>query len=53
MLKGFLNPKVGLINIGTEANKGTEIYQETFKLLSETPNFIGNVEGRNILKVRS
>ena len=49
-VEGFSNPKVGLINIGTEANKGTEMYQETFKLLSETPNFIGNVEGRNILK---
>lgn len=43
------NPKVGLVNIGTEENKGRELEINSFALLSETPvNFIGNVEGRDI-----
>ena len=49
-VEGFSKPKIGLINIGTEPNKGSELYQETYKLLSKIPNFIGNIEGRNILK---
>ena len=44
------NPKVGLINIGEESSKGSELYQEAYSLLKrELPNFIGNVESRNIL----
>ncbi len=44
------NPKVALLNIGAEAKKGTPIYQEVFKMLSEdnSINFIGNIEGRDI-----
>lgn len=43
------NPRVGLANIGTEPTKGTELYQEAYKLLKETDvNFIGNVEAREI-----
>ena len=46
-------PRVGLLNIGTESHKGTELQQEAFKLLTEaheagTLNFIGNIEGRDI-----
>tara|TARA_B100001250_G_scaffold414097_1_gene450659 strand:- start:2342 stop:3334 length:993 start_codon:yes stop_codon:yes gene_type:complete len=48
-VEGFPNPKIGLINIGSEPNKGSELYQETYKLLTKTPEFIGNIEGRNIL----
>lgn len=45
------NPKVGLLNIGTEPGKGREVDQETYKLLSATPgiNFVGNVETKEIL----
>lgn len=44
------NPSVGLLNIGEEASKGTEEILETHKLLSSSNlNFIGNVEGRDIL----
>jgi len=40
------NPRVGLLNIGEEASKGSEIVQEAYKLLAEREeNFIGNVEG--------
>jgi len=43
--------KVGLINIGTEPNKGSELYQEAYKLLKDKlPDFIGNVEGRHIFE---
>jgi phosphate acyltransferase len=48
-VEGFPKPKIGLINIGSEPNKGSELYQETYKLLNKTPEFIGNIEGRNIL----
>ena len=48
-VEGINNPKVGLINIGAEPSKGTELYKETHKLLSsELTNFIGNIEARNI-----
>ena len=46
---GIKNPRVGLANVGTEAHKGTELYQNTYELLNNSElNFIGNVEGRNI-----
>jgi glycerol-3-phosphate acyltransferase PlsX len=43
------NPSIGLINIGTEEEKGNELTKETYKLLKETDfNFVGNVEPREI-----
>ncbi len=43
------NPTVGLINIGAEEKKGTEILKETYQLLKKSSvNFTGNVEGRDI-----
>jgi len=43
------NPKVGLLNVGEEENKGTDFIKEAHTLLSESKlNFIGNVEGRDI-----
>jgi glycerol-3-phosphate acyltransferase PlsX len=48
-VEGFAAPKIGLINIGTEPSKGSELYVETYKLLSEMPNFVGNIEGRHLL----
>jgi glycerol-3-phosphate acyltransferase PlsX len=49
---GLAAPRVGLLSIGEEPGKGDELRQETHRLLAETPNvnFIGNVEGRDILK---
>lgn len=45
------NPKIGLINIGEEERKGDELTKAAFKLLGNSNlNFIGNVEGRDILK---
>ncbi|HEV8538503.1 MAG TPA: phosphate acyltransferase PlsX [Bacteroidota bacterium] len=48
---GIQNPTVGLLSIGEEPSKGNEVVKETHKLLSQSKlNFIGNVEGRDILQ---
>tara|TARA_B100000945_G_scaffold8630_2_gene7027 strand:- start:601 stop:1560 length:960 start_codon:yes stop_codon:yes gene_type:complete len=42
-------PKVGLLNIGLEPNKGTETIKESYNLMEkELNNFIGNIESRYI-----
>lgn len=42
-------PKVGLVNIGEEPGKGSELVKTSFPLLEAAPiNFIGSVEGRDI-----
>lgn len=41
-------PKVGLLNVGEEEEKGTDNLKEAFQKLNELPNFMGNVEGRDI-----
>ncbi len=42
------HPTVGLLNIGEEESKGTEMMKDTYKLLRESGfNFIGNIEGRD------
>lgn len=48
---GIKNPKVGLLNNGTEEHKGDSLRQETYKMLKKMDciNFIGNVEGRDIM----
>lgn len=43
-------PRIGLLNIGTEDIKGTEITKHTFQLLKQSSlNFVGNIEGNDIL----
>lgn len=44
------NPRVGLLNIGTEEGKGNLLAQATYPLLknSEFINFVGNIEGRDV-----
>ncbi|MES2798639.1 MAG: phosphate acyltransferase PlsX [Bacteroidota bacterium] len=44
------NPKVALLNIGEEPEKGNLLTQATYKLLNESEevNFIGNLEGRDL-----
>ncbi len=49
MILGVRNPRVGLMSIGEEDVKGTDLTKDTARLLKESPvNFIGNVEGRDI-----
>ena len=47
---GIKNPRVGLVNIGAEEEKGNALVKETYQLLKECKdiNFIGNVEARDI-----
>jgi glycerol-3-phosphate acyltransferase PlsX len=50
----YENPTVALLNVGEEATKGTEVVLEAYSMLKSSPlNFIGNVEGRDILKGRA
>ena len=53
-LCGLENPRVGLLNIGTEDSKGTPLQKKAYGLLKQAGeqgliNFIGNVEGRDVL----
>ena len=47
---GIKNPKVGIVNIGAEEEKGNALVKETFPLLKECKgiNFIGSIEARDI-----
>lgn len=47
---GIKNPRVGIVNIGAEEEKGNALVKETFPLLKECPdiNFIGSIEARDI-----
>lgn len=49
---GVKNPKVAIVNIGAEEEKGNALVKETFPLLSEMKdiNFVGNIEARDIPK---
>lgn len=49
-VKGHIRPKVGLINIGEEEEKGNELTKAAYQLLKEEKsiNFVGNVEPREI-----
>lgn len=44
-------PRVGLLSIGEEAGKGTELIREAYRALEESPlRFLGNVESRDIYR---
>lgn len=47
---GVKNPRVAIVNIGVEEEKGNALVKETFPLLKECPgiNFIGSIEAREI-----
>jgi glycerol-3-phosphate acyltransferase PlsX len=50
VMGGVLNPKVGVLSMGEEEGKGNDVSEAAAKLLRESKlNFIGNVEGRDIL----
>lgn len=45
------NPRVGLVNVGTEDEKGTDTLKEANKLLRESGlNYVGNIEGRDLFE---
>ena len=50
---GIENPRVGLLNIGTEDSKGTQLQKDAYALLKDADargliHFVGNVEGRDV-----
>ena len=50
---GVENPKIGLLNIGTEDSKGTDLQKQAYALLQSAAdqgliNFVGNVEARDV-----
>jgi len=48
---GYKQPRVGLLNVGTEEAKGNEVSKAVFPLLKEcNVNFIGNIEARDIME---
>ena len=52
-LMGCENPRVGLLNVGTEDTKGGELQHQSFELLKQAHeegriNFVGNVEGTGV-----
>ncbi|MCC3373043.1 phosphate acyltransferase PlsX [Cohnella sp. REN36] len=48
---GMKKPRVGLLNVGTEAAKGNELTKAAFELLEPAPiHFAGNVEARDVLE---
>ncbi len=53
MALGVENPRVGLLNIGTEDSKGTDLQRQAHSLLTQAAqrgllNFVGNVEARDV-----
>lgn len=52
-LMGVEDPKVGLLNVGEEPEKGTETLRQAFNLLHQIPGFVGNVEGRDIFPAKA
>ena len=48
---GVARPRVGLLSNGEESGKGNQLVKETYPLLEGSGlNFIGNIEGKDILK---
>ena len=48
-VQGLENPRVGLVNIGAEAEKGNALTKAAYPLMEKAPfHFVGNIEGRDI-----
>jgi len=48
---GIAAPRIGLMNIGSEEGKGTDLYRETHTILASSKlqgSYVGNVEGRGV-----
>lgn len=45
------NPRIGLVNVGTEEEKGPDVIKETNALLKESPlNYVGYLEGKDLFE---
>ena len=48
---GIKKPRIALLNIGTEEEKGSEVIKEAHQLLKKTKiNFVGNIEARDVIR---
>ncbi len=53
-MMGYEKPTVGLLSVGEESSKGNSLTLEAHRMFAESGlNFVGNVEGRDILKGKS
>lgn len=54
-IHGVEKPRVALLNIGEEAEKGNAVIKATYALLTEHPliNFIGNIEGNDLFAAKA
>lgn len=52
---GINNPRVGLLNLGEEEQKGTAVTQATYQLLKNNSsiNFMGNIEGHDFFRSKA
>ncbi|WJE17436.1 phosphate acyltransferase PlsX [Halobacillus sp. ACCC02827] len=49
-VRGLERPRVGLLNVGTEEGKGSDLTKKAFQLMKNAPiHFVGNVEARDLL----
>ncbi len=49
LIQGIPNPEVGLMNVGTEEGKGTDLTREAYNRIKKLPlRFRGNIEGRDL-----
>ena len=49
LILGRSRPRVGLLNVGEESSKGTEVVRQAYRLMEESDlNFVGNCEGRDM-----
>ncbi len=46
--RGIAHPRIGILNIGSEASKGTSELRLAYKALSGEPGFAGNIEGKSV-----
>jgi len=46
--RGIPTPRIGILNIGSEALKGTAEIRLAYKELSKLPSFVGNIEGKSV-----
>jgi glycerol-3-phosphate acyltransferase PlsX len=47
---GVKEPRIGLLSIGSEETKGSQLVIEAHQLMKDVPGFVGNIEGTDITK---
>jgi glycerol-3-phosphate acyltransferase PlsX len=47
------SPRLGLMNVGEEPEKGREAVRQAYQLLKTRPDFVGNIEGRDVMQAKA